>query len=76
MNRLRDAWTRSAHLRLDSWRRRCRSRRTVLAVGFLDLRAHFLETLALIHHLHHVTRDADADRSAEAHTIEDRFFRR
>jgi hypothetical protein len=40
------------------------------------LRAHFLETLALIHHLHHVTRDADADRSAETHAIEYRFFGR
>jgi hypothetical protein len=29
----------------------------------------------LIHHFHHVTRDADADRSAEAHSIEYRFFR-
>jgi len=51
-----------------------RRRRPIIAVSLLDLRAYFLETLALIHHLHHVTRDADADRSAETHAIEYRFI--
>jgi hypothetical protein len=36
----------------------------------LDLRAHLFQTLALIHHPHHVTRDIDADASADAHGIE------
>ncbi len=52
-----------------------RSRRPVLAVGFLNLRAHFLESFAFIHHLHHVTRDAYADVSSKAHSIEDRLCR-
>jgi hypothetical protein len=29
----------------------------------------------LIHHSHHVTRDADADASREAHAIENRIRR-
>jgi hypothetical protein len=55
---------------------RSRGRWAVLAVFFLDLRAHFLEALAFVRHLHHVTRDAYADVSGEAHAIEDRLFRR
>jgi hypothetical protein len=50
--------------------RRCRSRRPVFAVSSLDLRANLLERFALIHHLHHVTRDSNADASAQAHPIE------
>jgi hypothetical protein len=49
--------------------RRGWGRWAVLAVRFLDLRAHFLETLALVHHFHHVTRDADADPSSQAHAV-------
>jgi DNA-binding transcriptional MerR regulator len=55
--------------------RRRWSRRSILAIRLFNLCSHFLETLALIHHFHHVTRDADADVSAETHTIEYRFFR-
>jgi len=51
--------------------RGCRRRRSVFAVSFLNLRAHCLKTLALVHHFHHVTRDANADTSGEAHSIED-----
>jgi hypothetical protein len=47
--------------------RRRWSRGSILAIGFVDLRSHFLQTLTLIHHLHHVTRDVYADRSADAH---------
>jgi hypothetical protein len=36
--------------------------------------AHFLVALAFIHHLHHVTRNADADASAETHSIEDELL--
>ena len=56
--------------------RRRRRGRPILAVGFLDLRAHFLQAPALIHHLHHVTRDAYADVSGEAHSIENQFISR
>jgi len=56
------------------WNRRCGRGRSILAVGFLDLRAHFLEALAFVHHLHHVTRDADADASGQAHSIEFQIF--
>lgn len=55
--------------------RRRRSRRSVFAVSFLDLRAHFSQTLALVDHFHHVTRDVDADASSEAHPIKDRVCR-
>ena len=50
------------------------SRRSVFAVRLLDLRSHFLQSFALIHHLHHVTRDAYADASGKAHSIEYRVF--
>lgn len=40
--------------------RRSRGWRAVLAVRRLDLRAHFLEGLAIVDHFHHVTRDAYA----------------
>ena len=53
------------------WRRRGGS---IFAVGFLNLRAHFLQALALVHHFHHVTRDAYADASSKAHAIEFQFF--
>ncbi len=56
--------------------RRRRRGRSVFAVGFLDLRAHFFETSPFVHHLHHVTCDAYADASGKAHSIEDWFFRR
>ena len=49
--------------------RRCGRGRPVLAVGILDLLAHFLEAFTLIHHCHHVTRDAYADPSGQAHSI-------
>ena len=55
-------------------RRRGRRGLAVLAVFLVDGRAYLLERLAFVHHLHHVTRDADTDRSAEAHAIEYRFF--
>ncbi len=41
----------------------------MFAVGFLNVHSHLLEMLPLIHHFHHVTRDADADASGEAHSI-------
>jgi hypothetical protein len=44
--------------------------RTVFAVSCLYLRALFPETFPFIHHLHHVTRDAYADVSSQAHAIE------
>ena len=49
------------------WRRRCRPVFTVL---LLDVRSHFLEALAFVHHLHHITRDAYANPSGQAHSIE------
>ncbi len=49
------------------WRWR---RRSIFTVLQLDLRSHFLEAFAFIHHLHHVTRDAYADPSGQAHSIE------
>jgi len=55
------------------WNRRCRRGRSILAVSFLDLRADCLETLAFVDHLHHVTRDAYADVSGKAHSIEFQF---
>jgi hypothetical protein len=57
--------------RCDLWNRRRRSGRPVLAVLLLDLGAHLPERFALIHHVHHVTRDAYADTSSQAHAIED-----
>ena len=56
-------------------RRRWR-RWTILTVAFFDLHSHFFEALTFVDHSHHVTRDADADVSAEAHSIDYRFFRR
>jgi hypothetical protein len=53
--------------------RRRRRGRSVFTVSFLDLRAHLLQALALIHHFHHVTRDAYADASSKAHSIKDRI---
>jgi hypothetical protein len=44
-------------------------RRSIFAVRLLDLRSHFLESFTLIHHFHHVPRDADTDVSSEAHAI-------
>ena len=35
------------------------------------MRAHRLKALTFVDHLHHVTRDANADTSGEAHSIED-----
>jgi hypothetical protein len=52
-------------------RRRCG--RPVLAVTILDRYSHCFEALALIHHLHHVTRDPNADASRKAHSIKDRI---
>ena len=49
--------------------RRRRRGRSIFAVCSLYLVSHFLETLALVHHLHHVTRDVYADASGEAHSI-------
>jgi hypothetical protein len=57
------------------WNRRCGRGRPILAVGFLDLRAHFLETFAFVHHSHHVTRDANANPSGQAHSIKDQVRR-
>jgi hypothetical protein len=54
--------------------RRRRRGRPILAVGFLNLRPHFLQAPALVHHSHHVTRDAYADASGQAHSIEFQFF--
>lgn len=48
-------------------------RRPIFVVSFLDLRAHFPEALAFVHHFHHVTRDVYANTSSKAHVIEDRF---
>ena len=48
---------------------------SVLAVSALDLSAHFLQAFLSIDHLHHVTRDAYADVSGEAHSVENWFFR-
>ncbi|MEX0803314.1 MAG: hypothetical protein WD688_08370 [Candidatus Binatia bacterium] len=56
------------------WNRRRWRGRSVLAVSFLNVRAHRLETLALIDHFHHVTRDTDADASGQAHSIEDKIL--
>jgi hypothetical protein len=53
-----------------SGNRRCRGRRPILVVSFLYLGAHRLEALAFVDHFHHVTRDADADASSQAHPIE------
>ena len=64
------------HASFRSGNHKGRGRRSILAVGFLNLRAHFLEALAVVHHLHHVTRDADADPSSQAHSIENQFRRR
>ncbi len=44
------------------WRRW--SRRAELAVLLLDLYPHFFETVALIDHFHHVTRDAETYQTA------------
>jgi hypothetical protein len=54
--------------------RRRRSGRAVFAVLVLDRGAHLLERFALVHHLHHVTRDAYADPSSKAHAIKDRIL--
>ena len=54
--------------------RRRRRGRSILTVSFLNLRAHRLEILALVHHFHHVTRDAYADFSADAHRVEFRLL--
>ena len=43
--------------------------RHLFAILLFDLRSHFLEAFASIHHFHHVTRDADADPSGQAHSI-------
>jgi hypothetical protein len=42
---------------------------------FFDSSPHLFEALAFVDHLHHVTRDAYADVSGEAHSIEERIFR-
>ncbi len=55
------------------WRWR---RRSVFAVLLLDVRPHFLEAFAFIDHLDHVTRDAYADPSGQAHSIELKIPRR
>ena len=49
-------------------------RRSILAVSFLDLGSHLFQALASVHHLHHVNRDAYADASAKAHSIEDNII--
>jgi hypothetical protein len=56
------------------WNRWRWRRRTIFTVLLFDLRSHFLEAFAFIHHLHHVTRDANADVSSKAHSIEDRIL--
>ena len=50
---------------------RRKGRGSILAVSLVDLGAHLFEALAFVDHLHHVTRDAYADVSGEAHSIED-----
>ena len=54
--------------------RRRRGRRSVFAVRLLDLCPHLLESFTVIHHLHHVTRDANTDASSQAHTIKYQFI--
>src|SRR5215470_4168811 len=49
---------------------------SILAVCLVNDRSHLLETLPFVHHLHHVTRDVNADASAKTHSIEYRLFRR
>jgi hypothetical protein len=63
---LAEALKQGTRILLNRWRWR---RRSVFTVLLLDVRPHFFETFPLIHHLHHVTRDAYADTSGEAHSI-------
>ena len=48
----------------------------MFAVGLLDGGSNLFKPPAVVHHLHHVTSNAYADRSAEAHRIELRRVRR
>jgi hypothetical protein len=57
----------------ESGNRKRRSRWSVLTVFLLDRCTHFLETFAFVLHLHHVTRDAYANVSGQAHSIEHQF---
>jgi hypothetical protein len=66
LGRSTEARDENSRILCNRWRWR---RRSVFTVLLLDVRPHFLETFPLIHHLHHVTRDAYADTSGEAHSI-------
>jgi len=52
------------------WHVRCWSRWSIVAIGFVDVCPDFFQSLAFVHHLHHVTRDAYADLSTDAHGVE------
>ena len=47
-----------------------------MAIRFLDVRTNIFQSLAFVHNLHHVTRDANADFSADAHGVKFRLIRR
>ena len=45
-----------------------------MTIRFLDVGSDVFQSLAFVHHFHHVTRDAYADFSADAHWIEFRLI--
>ena len=45
-----------------------------MTVRFLDVCSDVFQALAFVHHFHHVTRDAYADFSADAHRVEFRLL--
>ena len=48
----------------------------MMTVRFLDICSDVFQPVALIHHLHHVTHDAYADGSTNAHRVEFWLIRR
>jgi hypothetical protein len=45
-----------------------------VTIRFLDVGSDVFQSLAFVHHFHHVTRDAYADFSADAHWVEFRLI--